>query len=80
MQRLLKVKSSLKIACLYGVYILNCTSRQVTCNGSTTLQDHMRHVLQHSDGRTTHACKGTNHLATLEIRATLELKQRCSVM
>ncbi len=47
------------------------TSGQVTCNGSTTLQDHMRHVLQHSHGRTTHAYKGANNLATLEIRATL---------
>ncbi len=46
-------------------------SGQVTCNGSTTLKDHMRHVLQHSHGRTTHAYKGANHLATFEIRATL---------
>ena len=47
------------------------TGGQVTCNGSTTLQDHMRHVLQHSHGRTTHEYKEANHLATLEIRATL---------
>ncbi len=47
------------------------TSGQVTCNGSTTLQDIMRHVLQHSHGRITHAYKGENHLATFEIRATL---------
>ena len=41
------------------------------CNSSTTLQDHMRHVLQHSPGRKTNAYKGANHLATLEIRAAL---------
>ncbi len=37
----------------------------------TTLQDHMRHILEHSHGRATHAYKGANHLASLEIRATL---------
>ena len=65
---LLKVKSGLKNSLLIrGIY----TSGQVTCNGSTTLQDNMRHVLQHSHGRITHAYKGENHLATFEIRATL---------
>ena len=45
----------------------------MTCNGSTTttLHEHMRHVLQHSHGPTTNPYKGANHLATLEIRATL---------
>ncbi len=46
-------------------------SGQVTCNDSTTLQDHIRNALHHSHGRTTHAYKGANHLATLENRATL---------
>ncbi len=31
----------------------------------------MRHVLQHAHGCTTHAYKGTNPLATLQICATL---------
>ncbi len=42
----------------------------------------MRHVLQLSHGRTSHAYKGANHLAILEIRATLasqhNVVQRCA--
>ncbi len=61
-----------------GIY----TSGQVTYIGSPTLQDHMRHALQHSHGRTTHAYKGANHLANLEIRAALlrvnNAVQRCA--
>ncbi len=65
---LLKVKSGLKNSFL--VRSIH-TSGKMMCNGRTTLQDYLRHVLQHSHGRTTHAYKGANHLATFEIRATL---------
>ena len=49
-----------------GIY----TSGALTCNGSTTLQDHMRHVSQQTHGSTTRAYKGANQIGTLEIRAT----------
>ncbi len=76
---LLKVKSGLKNSLLIrGIY----TSGQVTCNGSTTLQDHMRHVLQHSHGRTTH----TRTKAKIILRPSkfvqhcYELTQRCAML
>ena len=73
---LLKVQSGLKNSLLIrSTY----TSGQVTCNCSTTLQDHLRHVLQHTHGRTTHAYKGAYHLATFEIRATLLLRVNTTV-
>ena len=68
-------KSSLvwKRACLiYGVYI------PVGKWHAMVMQDHMRHVLQHSHGRTTHAYKGANPLCDLRNSCnTCELTQRC---
>ncbi len=77
MSMVLSLKSSLiwKIACLYGVSIPVWKWRATVVHA---LQDHMRHVLQHSHGRTTHAYKGASHLATLEIASQHNVVQRCA--
>ena len=53
------------------LYILGSKVKLCSCNGSTTLQDHTRQVLQHSHCRKTLAYKDANHLTTLNNRAPL---------